>query len=104
MVDHIHITQPICELCTAPVLPFEFVLVHPEILTTYIEGSLPLQVSGQAEAELREDLHGLKPGEAAVLMLLQARLSMTLENKLGESAIRLGPCNPPVNPPAPARG
>jgi DNA topoisomerase-1 len=43
-------------------------------LTTYIEGSLLLEVKNRVEAELRDDLAGLKPEEAAVLTLLQARL------------------------------
>lgn len=71
-------TPTICRKC----------YIHPEIITTYIEGSLPLQV------ELRQDLHGLRPEEAAVLMLLHARLSMTLEDKLAESVVRLGTCTP----------
>ena len=63
--------------------------IHPEILTTYIEGSLLLEVKEKAEAELRENLAGLKPEEAAVLTLLQARLSVTLKDKLVASAAQL---------------
>ena len=72
-------TPTICRKC----------YIHPEILTTYIEGSLLLEVKEKAEAELREDLPGLKPEEAAVLTLLQARLSVTLKDKLVESVARL---------------
>ncbi len=68
-------TPAICRKC----------YIHPEILTAYIGGSLFLEV-----AELRDDLPGLKPEEAAVLTLLQARLSVTLKDKLTESAARLG--------------
>ena len=57
--------------------------------STYIEGSLLLEVKEKAEAELRDDLSGLKPEEAAVLTLLQARLSVTLKDKLVASAARL---------------
>jgi DNA topoisomerase-1 len=65
------------------------VLHPPEILTTYIEGSLLLEVKKKVESELREDLPGLKPEEAAVLTLLQARLSVTLKDKLVASAAAL---------------
>jgi DNA topoisomerase I len=73
-------TPTICRKC----------YVHPEILTTYIEGSLLLEVKERVEAELREDLAGLEPEEAAVLALLQRRLSTTLEDKLAASVSRLG--------------
>jgi DNA topoisomerase I len=72
-------TPTICHKC----------YIHPEILTTYIEGSLLLEVKRKVEAELRDDLPGLKPEEAAVLTLLQARLSVTLKDKLVESVARL---------------
>jgi DNA topoisomerase-1 len=44
-------TPTICRKC----------YIHPEILTTYIEGSLLLEVKKKVESELREDLPGLKP-------------------------------------------
>ncbi|MFL5078286.1 MAG: DNA topoisomerase IB [Microvirga sp.] len=69
-------TPTICRKC----------YIHPEILTTYIEGSLLLEVKKKVESELREDLAGLKPEEAAVLTLLQARLGVTLKDKLVASA------------------
>jgi DNA topoisomerase-1 len=72
-------TPTICRKC----------YIHPEIFTTYIEGSLLLEVKDKVEAELRDDLAGLKPEEAAVLTLLQARLSLTLKDKLIESTARL---------------
>jgi DNA topoisomerase-1 len=72
-------TPTICRKC----------YVHPEIITTYIEGSLLLEVKERAEAELRDDLSGLKPEEVAVLTLLQARINMTLKDKLAEVAARL---------------
>jgi DNA topoisomerase I len=58
-------TATICRKC----------YVHPEIVTTYIEGSLLLEVKERVEAELREDLPGLEAEEAAVLTLLQQRLA-----------------------------
>jgi DNA topoisomerase I len=72
-------TPTICRKC----------YVHPEILTTYMEGSLLLEVKHRVEAELRDELSGLKPEEAAVLTLLQARLSRTLEDKLAASVDKL---------------
>jgi DNA topoisomerase-1 len=71
-------TPTICRKC----------YIHPEILSTYIEGSFLLEVKAKVEAELRDDLPGLKSEEAAVLTLLQARLSRTLEEKLRESVAR----------------
>jgi DNA topoisomerase-1 len=73
-------TPTICRKC----------YIHPEILNTYIEGSLLIEVKEKVEAELRDDLPGLTPEEAAVLSLLQARLSVTLKDKLVASAARLG--------------
>src|SRR5262249_49971705 len=62
-------TPTICRKC----------YIHPEILTTYVEGSLLLELNDKIEAQLREDLSQLSPEEAAVLTLLQSRLGLTLE-------------------------
>jgi DNA topoisomerase-1 len=59
--------------------------VHPEILTTYIEGALALEVKKQVEKELREDIATLRPEEVAVLTLLRSRLSLSLTDKLKNS-------------------
>ncbi len=61
-------TPTICRKC----------YIHPEILSSYAEGAMLLEVKNQLEAELREDLASLKPEEAAVLGLLEARLNRTL--------------------------
>jgi DNA topoisomerase I len=68
-------TPTICRKC----------YVHPEIITTYIEGSLLLAVKDKVEEELRDDLATLRPEEAAVLALLQEGLSLTLKDKLEAS-------------------
>ena len=68
-------TPTICRKC----------YVHPEIITTYFEGSLLLEVKDKVETELREDLASLKPEEAAVLTLLRNRLNFTLKDKLETS-------------------
>jgi DNA topoisomerase-1 len=72
-------TPTICRKC----------YIHPEILNSYIEGSLLLDVKKEVEAELRENLAGLRPEEAAVLTLLEGRLSRTLEDKLRDSVSAL---------------
>jgi DNA topoisomerase-1 len=68
-------TPTICRKC----------YIHPEIITTYVEGSLLLEVKDKVEEELREDLAALTPKEAAVLALLQSRLDLTLKDKLEAS-------------------
>lgn len=57
-------TPTICRKC----------YVHPDILTQYLDGALMLSVQSEVESELREDLSGLRPEEAAVLTILRARL------------------------------
>jgi DNA topoisomerase-1 len=72
-------TPTICRKC----------YVHPEVLSCYVEGSLQLQVKEEIETELREDLAELKPEEAAVLTLLEARLDRDLKTALQESVADL---------------
>jgi DNA topoisomerase-1 len=68
-------TPTICRKC----------YIHPEIFTTYVEGSLLLDIKEKVEEELRDDLADLRPEEAAVLTLLQTRLSLTVKDKLQAS-------------------
>jgi DNA topoisomerase-1 len=68
-------TPTICRKC----------YIHPEVLNAYVEGKLLLEIKDQVEEELREDLARLKPEEAAVLAMLEARLQRTLEDSLKES-------------------
>ncbi|HEX8168099.1 MAG TPA: DNA topoisomerase IB [Beijerinckiaceae bacterium] len=72
-------TPTICRKC----------YVHPEVLTSYVEGQLLLEVRQEVEEELREELPHLKPEEAAVLTLLEARLKRTLADKLRDSVALL---------------
>jgi DNA topoisomerase I len=65
-------TATICRKC----------YIHPEILSAYTEGALMLRIKQKAESELRENLGSLKPEEAAVLALLEARLKRTLSDQL----------------------
>jgi DNA topoisomerase-1 len=71
-------TPTICRKC----------YVHPEILSCYAEGALLLELKHKVEAELREDLATLRPEEAAVLALLEARLSRTLADTLKASVTK----------------
>jgi DNA topoisomerase I len=72
-------TPTICRKC----------YVHPELISCYVEGSLLLNLKEGVEAELREDLAGLRPEEAAVLSLLEARLSRDLKAALKDSVAQL---------------
>jgi hypothetical protein len=49
--------------------------VHPEVLNSYMDGNLVLELKSKAESELRGDVQNLKPEEAAVLALLRGRLT-----------------------------
>ncbi|MGI6850859.1 DNA topoisomerase IB [Mesorhizobium sp. 1B3] len=64
-------TPTICRKC----------YVHPEILNCYLSGSLLFEIKDEVEAELRQDLAGLKPEEAAVMTLLQSRLAEDLDDR-----------------------
>ncbi|MGG5822601.1 DNA topoisomerase IB [Falsiroseomonas sp. HW251] len=57
-------TPTICRKC----------YVHPAVLEGYLGGSLAEEIGAEAEAELRDDLAGLPPEEAAVLAMLASRL------------------------------
>jgi len=46
-----------------------------------------LEIKGRVEPELREDLASLRPEEAAVLSLLEARLKRTLTDALEDSLV-----------------
>ena len=59
-------TPTICRKC----------YIHPEVLDCYLEGALLVQVKEAVEEELADDLHRLKPEEAAVLALLRTRLAV----------------------------
>ena len=58
-------TPTICRKC----------YVHPDVLTTYLDGNLVLEIKKAVENELRDELSGLQPEEAAVLAMLRGRLT-----------------------------
>ncbi len=64
VASHLGNTPTICRKC----------YVHPAVLDTYLAGDLVLNVKAHAAADLRKSLGRLRPEEAAVLALLQARL------------------------------
>jgi DNA topoisomerase I len=57
-------TPTICRKC----------YVHPELISSYLEGSLLLEIKSAAESELRDRIVGLTPEEAAVLAILRTKL------------------------------
>jgi DNA topoisomerase-1 len=72
-------TPTICRKC----------YIHPEVLGAYADGELLLEIRQQAVTELRESLAELKPEEAAVLALLQARLKRAAKAADLEGALAL---------------
>jgi DNA topoisomerase I len=57
-------TPTICRKC----------YVHPEVLNSYLDGNLVLEIVRAGDVAWQEELAGMKPEEAAVLALLRARL------------------------------
>jgi DNA topoisomerase-1 len=57
-------TPTICRKC----------YVHPEVLNSYLDGNLVLEIRSEVENKLRDALSGLTPEEAAVLAMLRTRL------------------------------
>jgi DNA topoisomerase-1 len=53
--------------------------VHPEVIFAYLDGSLLATLKQVAEQEIAESLEDLRPEEAAVLGLLQQRLTRAVE-------------------------
>ena len=62
-------TPTICRKC----------YVHPEVLNSYMDGKLVLELKEKAESELRGGIQSFKPEEAAVLALLRGRLAQESE-------------------------
>jgi DNA topoisomerase-1 len=58
-------TPTICRKC----------YIHPEVINSYLDGSLARTLQRRAKARLARSLHSLPPEEAAVLVLLQHRLA-----------------------------
>ena len=71
-------TPTICRKC----------YVHPEVLTSYLDGNLVLEIKSEVESELRDGLPGLKPEEAAVLAMLRGRLEREAQSQRTSSNVR----------------
>jgi len=69
-------TPTICRKC----------YVHPEVLNSYMDGNLVLEIKSQAESELRSAVGSLKPEEAAVLAMLRGRLAKEAERPASANA------------------
>jgi DNA topoisomerase I len=69
-------TPTICRKC----------YVHPEVLNSYIDGNLVLELKSKAESELRSGMDSLKPEEAAVLALLRGCLAKQVEGSRNRAA------------------
>jgi DNA topoisomerase I len=63
-------TPTICRKC----------YVHPEVLNSYLDGSLVLEIKSEIESELRDKLAGLQPEEAAVLAMLRGRVKQAVDD------------------------
>lgn len=68
-------TPTICRKC----------YIHPEVLDAYVQGQLQLEMRRDADEDPSGGMARLRPEEAAVLALLEARLARTLGNSLKES-------------------
>jgi DNA topoisomerase-1 len=55
--------------------------VHPEVFNAYLDGSLRATLQDRVEENLRDELKGLRPEEAAVLAFLQKRLAMQADEE-----------------------
>ena len=64
--------------------------VHPEIIDAYLDGSMLETLKQRAEQEMTNALDELRPEEAAVLALLQQRLSRPQANHNGRGTTRSG--------------
>ena len=69
-------TSTICRKC----------YVHPEVLNSYMDGNLVLELKSKAESELRSRMASLKPEETAVLALLRGRLAKEAEGSRRRAA------------------
>jgi hypothetical protein len=58
-------TPTICRKC----------YVHPEVLNSYMDGNLVLELKSKGESALRSGMESFEPQEAAVLALLRSRLA-----------------------------
>jgi DNA topoisomerase-1 len=77
-------TPTICRKC----------YVHPAVLEAYLDGSVLEALRTTSEEALVKDLHALRPEEAAVLAMLQQRLSMATTSGKSKPAKASKPAKP----------
>ena len=58
--------------------------MHPEVLNSYMDGNLVLELTSKVEGELRSDFQSPKPEQAAVLALLRGRLAKEAERPVSK--------------------
>jgi DNA topoisomerase-1 len=63
-------TPTICRKC----------YVHPEVLNSYLDGTLVLEIKSEVDSALRDELAGLQPEEVAVLAMLRERLKAGVDD------------------------
>jgi DNA topoisomerase I len=66
-------TSAICRKC----------YIHPAIPTSYLKGTLTRNLRLKADSEIAQQLHELKPEEAAVIALLRQELAQRSGNSRG---------------------
>ncbi|KRB94021.1 DNA topoisomerase IB [Noviherbaspirillum sp. Root189] len=71
-------TPSICRKC----------YVHPAVIESYLDGTMLHALQQRAQDELKTDLHALGPEEAAVVALLQQRLSMPSSSAAKEKTVK----------------
>jgi DNA topoisomerase I len=71
-------TPTICRKC----------YIHPEVLNSYMNSNVVLELKSKAENELRGAIGSLKPEEAAVLALLRSRLAKEAERSSTQAPSR----------------
>ena len=59
--------------------------VHPEIIQSYMDGTMLETLKTRAEREMSDSLDELRPEEAAILALLQQRLARDVEGAKGKA-------------------
>lgn len=67
-------TPSVCKKC----------YVHPAVLDSYLDGSLPKPLPEQTEGEMHTSLRRLRPEEAAVVALLRRKLKKSENGELGK--------------------
>jgi DNA topoisomerase I len=63
-------TPTICRKC----------YIHPDVINSYLDGNLDLDIKAEAESGLPEDVAGFEPQEAAVLAMLRERLGQSAQH------------------------